>query len=91
MKFSENIANPGYWADQSMILLLAEKLKINIVLVSSRTLEVYNYGVQYNPDYVNIVLLYLDGNHFDPLCKKISPYDEKCQYTFSLDELQSII
>lgn len=91
LKFSENIANPGYWADQSMILLLAEKLKINIVLVSSHTLEVYNYGVQYNPDYVNIVLLYLDGNHFDPLCKKISPYDEKCQYTFSLDELQSII
>jgi hypothetical protein len=91
LKFSENIANPGYWADQSIILLLAEKLKINIVLISSRTLEVYNYGVQYNPDYVSIVLLYLDSNHFEPLCKKVSPYDEKCQYTFSLDELQSII
>ena len=91
LKFSENIANPKYWADESMILLLAEKLKINIVLVSSRTLEVYNYGVKYNPDYVSIVLLYLEENHFDPLCKKDNPYDEKCQYTFSLDELQSII
>ncbi len=88
LKFSENIANRNYWADQSMILLLAEKLKINIVLVSSSTLEVYDYnGGKFNPDYVTIVLLYIDGTHFDPLCKKSSPYDEKCQYTFSLDEL----
>ena len=72
-----------------MILLLAEKLKINIVLISSSTLEVYDYNAgRFNPDYVTIVLLYIDGAHFDPLCKKASPYDEKCQYTFSLDELQ---
>lgn len=88
LKFSENIANRNYWADQSMILLLAEKLKINIVLISSSTLEVYDYNAgKFNPDYVTIVLLYIDGAHFDPLCKKASPYDEKCQYTFSLDEL----
>ena len=91
LKFSENLENKNYWADQSMILLLAEKLKINIVLISSRTLEVYDYTDKYNPDYVSIVLLYIDGAHFDPLCKKVSPYDEKCQYTFSLDELKSII
>jgi hypothetical protein len=91
LKFSENLANKNYWADQSMILLLAEKLKINIVLISSRTLEVYDYTDKYNPDYVSIVLLYIDDAHFDPLCKKVSPYDEKCQYTFSLDELKSII
>ena len=87
LKFSQEIANPNVWADQSMILLLAEKLKINIVLISSRTLGVYDYGLNYNPDYVSIVLLYIDGNHFDPLCKKNNPYDDKCQYTFSLDEL----
>ncbi len=88
LKFSENIANRNYWADQSMILLLAEKLKINIVLISSTTLEVYDYNAgKFNPDYVTIVLLYIDGAHFDPLCKKASPYDEKCQYTFSLEEL----
>lgn len=88
LKFSENIANKNFWADQSMILLLAEKLKINIVLVSSTTLEVYDYNDRkFNPDYVTIVLLYIDGAHFDPLCKKVSPYDEKCQYTFRLEEL----
>jgi hypothetical protein len=91
LKFSQDIANPNFWADQSIILFLAEKLKINIVLISSLTLEVYNYNVNYNPDYVTIVLLYIVEGHFEPLCKKVSPYDDKCQYTFSLDELKTII
>ena len=94
LSFSENLANPNFWADQSIILLLAEKLKINIVLISSRTLEAYNYNIGregYNEDYISIVLLYIDDTHFEPLCKKNNPYDDKCQYTFSLDELKSII
>jgi len=94
LSFSENLANPNFWADQSIILLLAEKLKINIVLISSRTLEAYNYNIgreRYNEDYISIVLLYIDDTHFEPLCKKNNPYEDKCQYTFSLDELKTII
>ena len=90
LEFSSNLANPNYWADQSIILLLAEKLKINIILISSRNFEVYKYTENYNPNYISIVLLYIDGNHFEPLSKKIDPYSEEYQYTFSLDDLKSI-
>jgi SAM-dependent methyltransferase len=90
LEFSSNLANPNYWADQSVILLLAEKLKINIVLISSSNFEVYKYTENYNPNYISIVLFYIDDHHFEPLSKKNNPYSEEHQYTFSLDELKSI-
>ncbi len=90
LEFSSNLANPNFWADQSIILLLAEKLKINIILVSSSNFEVYKYTENYNPNYISIVLFYIDNYHFEPLSKKEDPYKEEYQYTFSLDELSTI-
>ena len=90
LDFSSNLANPNFWADQSIILLLAEKLKINIILISSNNFEVYRYIEKYNPNYISIVLFYIDNYHFEPLAKKEDPYKEEYQYTFSLDELSSI-
>jgi tRNA G46 methylase TrmB len=85
LQYSELIKDKSYWVDQSLTLLLAEKLKINIVIISSNTMSVYKDAGNFNPEYLSIVIFNVDGMHFEPMSRN------KTQYIFTLDELRTIL
>ena len=93
LQYSELIKDKTYWVDQSLTLLLADKLKINIIIISSNTLQVYKDAGTFNPDYLSIVIFNVDGQHFEPMTRNNLDKNGNSipQYVFSLNELKSIL
>ncbi len=89
IEYSSLIRNCRVWADDSMILLLSERLKINIIVISSFNSEVYKGMNVYNPDYISVVIFNINNEHFEPMVKRLS--ETEYQTTFTLNELGSIL
>jgi len=90
IEYTNILKSPHMWADHTMVLLLAEKLKINIIVISSRNMEVYKDLSTFNKDYACIVIFNTNETHFEPMVRKDNPNDEEYQTTFALDDLKSI-
>jgi hypothetical protein len=76
------------WSDQSIALLLSQKLKINIIIISSTNMKVYKDASTFNPNYLSIVIFNIDGAHFEPMVRRET--DEEYRTTFTLEELETI-
>jgi hypothetical protein len=88
LQYSSLIKDKTYWVDQSITLLLAEKLKINIIVISSRTMQIYKDAGELNKDYLTVVIFNVDGLHFEPMFKN----DKGVMKTvFTLEELKTIL
>ena len=87
LEYSNLLKDKSYWVDQSMILLLAEKLKINIIVISSRNMQIYKEAGNYKPDLLSVVIFNVDDLHFEPMYRYNN--NEK-QYVFQLNELKEI-
>jgi len=90
IEYTNILKSPHMWADHTMVLLLAEKLKINIIVISSRNMQVYKDLSTFNKDYACIVIFNTNETHFEPMVRKLNPNDEEYQTTFTLDDLKSI-
>ncbi len=88
LQYSSLIKDKSYWVDQSITLLLAEKLKINIVVISSNTMQVYKDAGELNKDYLTVVIFNVDGTHFEPMYKQYNDYTKSI---FTLEELKTIL
>jgi hypothetical protein len=97
--FLKSISNYNVWAEFWMIIYLQQYLKINIIIIDSNTYYPINVGLNYNNEYVSIVLLNLDNKHFEPLVRRtlmFKPNDDRnnidmYQSTFTLEELSNIL
>lgn len=90
MEYSNILKNVNMWADHTIVLLLAEKLKINIIVISNRDMEVYKDLSTFNEEYPSIVVFNTNETHFEPMVRKNNPDDSTYQTTFTLDDLKSI-
>ena len=88
LQYSSLIKDKSYWVDQSITLLLAEKLKINIIVISSNTMQVYKDAGEFNKDYLSVVIFNVDGTHFEPIFKSNKGIMKS---TFTLEELKTIL
>jgi len=86
LQYSSLIKDKSYWVDQSISLLLAEKLKINIIVISSNTMQVYKDAGDFNEDYLTVVIFNVEGLHFEPMFK-----NDKGKSVFTLEELKTIL
>ncbi len=97
--FLKFISNYNVWAEFWMIIYLQQYLKINIIVIDSNTYYPINVGLNYNNEYVSIVLLNVDNKHFEPLVRRtlmFKPNDDRnnidmYQSTFTLEELSNIL
>jgi 16S rRNA G966 N2-methylase RsmD/SAM-dependent methyltransferase len=88
LQYSSLIKDKSYWVDQSITLLLAEKLKINIIVISSNTMQVYKDAGEFNNDYLSVVIFNVDGVHFEPMFKNDKG---NMKSVFTLEELKTIL
>jgi hypothetical protein len=76
------------WADQSITLLLSEKIKINIIVISSTNMKVYKDTSTFNPSLLTIVIFNIDGAHFEPMV--LREIEGEYRTTFALEDLETI-
>ena len=88
MNYTSLLKDTNQWADQSIALLLSQKLKINIIIISSTNMKVYKDASTFNPNYLSIVIFNIDGAHFEPMVRRES--DEEYRTTFTLEDLETI-
>ena len=88
LQYSSLIKDKSYWVDQSITLLLAEKLKINIIVISSNTMQVYKDAGEINKDYLTVVIFNFDGVHFEPMFKNDKGIMKS---VFTPEELKTIL
>ena len=88
MNYTSLLKDTNQWADQSIALLLSQKLKINIIIISSTNMKVYKDASTFNPNYLSIVIFNIDGEHFEPMVRRES--DEEYRTTFTLEDLETI-
>lgn len=88
IKYTSSLKDLNTWADQSITLLLSQKLNINIIVISSTNMKVYKDASTFNPDLLSIVIFNIDGAHFEPIVRKES--NNEYRTTFTLEELETI-
>ena len=88
IKYTSTLKDLNQWSDQSIALLLSQKLKINIIIISSTNMKVYKDASTFNPNYLSIVIFNIDGAHFEPMVFRET--EEEYRTTFSLEDLESI-
>lgn len=88
INYISTLKDLNQWADQSIALLLSQKLKVNIIVISSTNMKVYKDASTFNPNLVSIVLFNIDGAHFEPMVRRES--EEEYRTTFSLEDLETI-
>ena len=88
IRYTSTLKDLNQWADQSITLLLSQKLNINIIVISSTNMKVYKDASTFNPDYLSIVIFNIDGAHFEPMVRRES--NEEYRTTFTLEELETI-
>jgi hypothetical protein len=90
LEYVSLLKNLNQWADQSIALLLSQKLKVNVIIISSLDMKVYKDTSTFNPDYISIVIFNIDGAHFEPMVMKESISIDDYRTTFNLKDLQTI-
>ena len=88
IRYTSTLKDLNQWADQSITLLLSQKLNINIIVISSTNMKVYKDASTFNPDYLSIVIFNIDGAHFEPMVRRES--NEEYRTTFTLEDLETI-
>jgi hypothetical protein len=88
IKYTSTLKDLNEWADQSIALLLSQKLKINIIVISSTNMKVYKDSSTFNPDLLSIVIFNIDGAHFEPMVFRET--EEEYRTTFTLEDLETI-
>jgi hypothetical protein len=88
IKYTSTLKDLNQWADQSIALLLSQKLNINIIVISSTNMKVYKDASTFNQDLLSIVIFNIDGAHFEPMVRRES--NEDYRTTFTLEELETI-
>jgi hypothetical protein len=88
IKYTSTLKDLNQWADQSITLLLSQKLKINIIVISSTNMKVYKDTSTFNPNYLSIVIFNIDGAHFEPMVFRET--EDEYRTTFSLEDLETI-
>jgi hypothetical protein len=88
IRYTSILKDLNQWADQSIALLLSQKLNINIIVISSTNMKVYKDASTFNPDLLSIVIFNIDGAHFEPMVRRES--EEEYRTTFTLEELETI-
>ncbi len=88
IKYISKLKNLNEWADQSISLLLSQKLNINIIVISSTNMKVYKDASTFNPDLLSIVIFNIDGAHFEPMVFRET--EGEYRTTFTLEDLETI-
>jgi hypothetical protein len=90
LEYVLSLKNLNQWADQSISLLLSQKLKVNVIIISSIDMKVYKDTSTFNPNYISIVIFNIDGAHFEPMVMKEKEDIDDYRTTFSLKDLETI-
>jgi len=88
IRYTSILKDLNQWADQSITLLLSQKLNINIIVISSTNMKVYKDASTFNPDLLSIVIFNIDGAHFEPMVRRET--EQEYRTTFTLEELETI-
>ncbi len=88
IRYTSILKDLNQWADQSITLLLSQKLNINIIVISSTNMKIYKDTSTFNPDLLSIVIFNIDGAHFEPMVFRET--DGEYRTTFTLEDLETI-